>query len=104
MCRMLGLTNVYENDSSSMVQMDYELALSYDPDILLSVGSSKTSREHQKLMEDDYANNPEYWSSISAIAEGDVIYLPTNYISSAGINIIDSITALANIIEAHFSM
>lgn len=103
MAEMLGLTNVYENDASSMAQLDYETALSYDPDLVLCVGMSKTGEEHRALMEEDFANNPDYWNSIPAIAAGDVIYLPVSYISSAGINVVDNINALADIVLNHFA-
>ena len=102
MAEMLGLTNVYENDASSMAQLDYETALSYDPDLVLCVGMSKTGEGHRALMEEDFANNPDYWNSIPAIAAGDVIYLPVSYISSAGINVVDNINALADIVLNHF--
>ena len=103
MAEMLGLTNVYENDASSMAQLDYETALSYDPDLVLCVGMSKTGEEHRALMEEDFANNPDYWNSIPAIAAGDVLYLPVSYISSAGINVVDNINALADIVLNHFA-
>ena len=103
MAEMLGLTNVYENDASSMAQLDYETALSYDPDLVLCVGMSKTGEEHRALMEEDFANNPDYWNSIPAIAAGDVIYLPVSYMSSAGINVVDNINALADIGLNHFA-
>ena len=103
MAEMLGLTNVYENDASSMAQLDYETALSYDPDLVLCVGMSKTGEGHRALMEEDFANNPDYWNSIPAIAAGDVIYLPVSYISSAGINVVDNINALADIVLNHFA-
>ena len=103
MAEMIGLTNVYENDASSMVQLDYETALSYDSDLVLCVGMSETGEGHQELMEADFANNPEYWNSIDAIANGDVIYLPVRFISSAGINVVDNIGELADLVLAHFA-
>lgn len=103
MARMIGLTNVYENDASSMVQIDYEQALNYDPDVVLAVGMSKTGEEHEALMLADFENNPDYWNAIPAIARGDMICLPVDYCSTAGINIIDNINKLADIIEAHFA-
>ena len=54
-------------------------------------------------MEADYANNPEYWNSIRAFANGDVMYLPVTYVSSAGINVIDNISNLADLVLAHFA-
>lgn len=103
MARMIGLTNVYENDASSMVQIDYELALDYDPDIVLAVGMSPTGEAHKELMLADFENNHDYWYSIEAIAEGDMICLPVTYCSTAGINVIDNISHLADLIEAHFA-
>lgn len=103
MCRMIGLTNVYENDASSMVQIDYELALDYDPDVVLAVGMSPTGEAHKELMLADFENNHDYWYSIEAVANEDVIWLPVTYCSTAGINVIDNINALADLIEAHFA-
>lgn len=102
MLNMLGFTNVYENSASSMAEIDMEVALSYNPDLVLCVGASKTAEEHKKLMEEDFANNLAYWNSISAIERGDIIYLPNSYISSAGINIIDNINQLIEIIDKHY--
>lgn len=103
MMEMLGFENVYTNDAASMAEMDLEQAINYDPDIIVCVGSSKTGEEHQKLMEEDFAKNPSYWESIPAIANGDIIYLPSTYISSPGILITDTINELADILEAHFN-
>ena len=103
MAEMIGLSNVYENDASSMAQIDYETALSYDPDLVLCVGMSETGEGHQELMEADFANNPEYWNSIDAIANGDILYLPVRFVSSAGINVVDNIGELADLVLAHFA-
>ena len=103
MARMLGFINVYENNASAMVQIDYEQLLSYDPDVILAVGSSTKAEEHEALLRADFEKNPEYWYSIRAVAEGDLICLPVTYVSSAGINIVDNINALADLIEAHYA-
>lgn len=100
MAAMMGLTNVYENDEASMVLIDYETALEYDPDLVLAVGGSKTSEEHQALMEDDFAKDEAYWNAIEAIREGDIVYLPVSYIASAGIYVVDTVNALLDLLEA----
>lgn len=93
MADMIGFTNVYENETSSMTQLDFEQALDYDPDVVLCVGGG--SAEDQKaLMEAAFAENEAYWNSIDAIAEGNVIYLPAAYVSTAGINVVDTINDL----------
>lgn len=98
MLDMLGYENVYQNNK--MVLLDLEQALSYEPDLLFCVGGSKTAGEHQQVMEEDFAKNPEYWNNIKAIREHEVIYLPIKYVATAGINVIDNINELIDIIDA----
>ena len=58
-------------------ELDREAALNYDPDLVLcGRRAARRAEEHQAVMEDDFANNPDYWNSIPAIADGDVLYLP----------------------------
>lgn len=64
-------------------------------------GLSPTGEGHRQLMEEDFAKNPDYWNSIPAIAQGRVLYLPVSYVSSAGINVIDNISTLADLVLAH---
>lgn len=103
MAAMMGFGNVYENDAASMAELDREAALSYDPDLVLCVGGSATAEEHQAVMEDDFSNNPDYWNSIPAIANGDILYFPASFIASNGIAIIDNINSLIDMVEAHFA-
>ncbi len=103
MAAMMGFTNVYENEDASMAQIDLEQALSYQPDLVLCVGAASTAEEHQALMEEAYAENPDYWESIDAIRNGDVIYLPISYIATSGILVVDEIDALIDIIADHYA-
>ena len=103
MAAMCGLESVYQNDqANSMIPLDMEQALEYNPDVVLITGMG-TAEDVQTLMEGVYEMNPDYWYSIPAIENGDVIYLPGDYVSTAGINIINNIEDLADILEAHFT-
>ena len=103
MATMCGLESVYHNDqAASMIPLDMEAAIEYDPDIVLITGSG-TSEDVQALMEGVYELNPDFWNSIPAVAEGRVIYLPGEYVSTAGINIINNIQDLADLLEQYFS-
>ena len=99
MADMLGYDNVYKNTESSLALLDREQALGYEPDLLLCVGGSATAEEHQQLMKEDFAKNPDYWNSIKAIREGHVVYLPVGYIASGGIEIVDRINSLIDMLE-----
>lgn len=102
MAAMMGFTNVYENEEASMAQIDLEQALEYQPDLVLCVGAAETAEEHQALMEEAYGENPDYWNAIDAVKNGEVIYLPVNYIATSGILVVDEIDGLIDIIAEHY--
>ena len=102
MAAMMGFENVYENEASSMTKLDFEQALDYNPELVLCVGSG-TAQEHRALMEQAYSENEAYWYSIDAIKNGDVIYLPVEFCSTAGIHVVDSINTLIDCIEAFYA-
>lgn len=97
MLAMLGYENVSKN--KKMVLIDFEQALTYNPDLVFCVGGAKTGSEHQQVMEEDFAKNPGYWDNIPAIRDHKVIYLPIKYVATAGINIIDNINELIDTID-----
>ncbi len=99
MLYMLGFDNVYTNERTPLVPLDMEQALSYNPDLFFSIGVANTSEEVQSIMEADRAKNPAYWSEISAIADGRIIYLPVGFISSGGLDIIDKMHTLIEIVD-----
>ncbi len=102
MAAMMGFGNVYENETSSMAKLDMEQALDYNPDLVLCVGGG-TAEEHKALMEQAFSENEAYWNSIDAIKNGDVIYLPVEFCSTAGIHVIDNINELVDCIEAFYA-
>lgn len=99
MLDMIGFTNVYENEGSSLAQVDMEQMLSYDPDYIVCVGSG-TAEAQKALMEDAFESNPDYWYSMEAVANDNVLCMDVTYISSAGINVIEKITSLIDILDA----
>ena len=102
MAAMMGFENVYENEASSMTKLDFEQALDYNPELVLCVGSG-TAEEHKALMEQAFSENEAYWNSIDAIKNGNVIYLPVEFCSTAGIHVIDNINELVDCIEAFYA-
>lgn len=98
MLQMIGFENVYENETSSMVQLDYEQALDYNPDYVVCVGATDAAT-HKTLMEEAFAMNPEYWNAIPAVENGNVVCVDVTYVSSAGINVIDNITNLIDVMS-----
>lgn len=93
MMDMIGFSNVFENPGSPMVQLDYEQALSYEPDVVVCVGSTD-AETHKATMEAAFAGNAEYWNAIQAIEEGKWLALPSAYVSNAGLKITDNLNEL----------
>ena len=102
MAAMMGFGNVYENAEASMAPLDMETALSYNPDLVLCVGGTPDAAAHQKAMEADFAANPDYWNSIEAIKNGDVLYFSGSYIASTGIGFLDTMDEFIETVEAHY--
>lgn len=96
MLTMCGLTNVYQVSATSghsMNELDMETAINYDPDIMVIAGSS-TLEDNKATMQAIYEKNKEYWDTIPAFREGRVVYLPSSYVSTAGLNIIGNLEKL----------
>ncbi len=96
---MLGYKNVYTNNKTKMVLLDFEQALSYNPDIVFTVGGSKTASEHKMIMETGFNENKSYWHNIPAIKENNVVYLPIQYVAASGLNMVNNIHQLIDTLE-----
>ncbi len=102
MAKMMGFKNVYENKLSSMAPLDMENAIGYNPDLVLCVGGTMDSESHKKAMEDDFAKNPNYWNSISAIKDGKVLYFSSKFILNTGIGFIDTMEEFVKTINSFY--
>lgn len=102
MAKMMGFQNVYHNDAAPMAQLDLETAIDYDPDLVLCVGGTSKPEEHQKAMEEDFAKNPEYWNSIPAIKEGNILYFSGDFIANTGIGFLNSMNEMIERVEAFY--
>ncbi|MBQ9634989.1 MAG: ABC transporter substrate-binding protein [Acidaminococcaceae bacterium] len=100
MMQLLGYENVFKekNIKNSMVMLDKEKALSYQPDIVVSTGFGSAG-QHETNMKKDFASNPEYWNQIAAIRSGRIIFLSQEYAVSRGINVVENINTLIDMLE-----
>lgn len=94
----IGFTNVYENKTTAMALLDYEQALSYYPDYIVCVGSANAETQKQ-IMEKAFSVNEEYWGAMPAVQNGNVVYVDSTFVASAGIHVIDCITDLIDIMS-----
>ncbi len=109
MLSMLGFENVYgagvsgaQGGGHNSAPLDMEKTLDYQPDLVVFTGSmDKAGME--ELIQKTIDQNPSYWNSIDAIRSGEYLCLPANYVSTAGIGIIDNMNNLIEILQAHYA-
>lgn len=109
MLSMLGFQNVYKADPEASkgyghnsAPLDLETTLSYEPDLVVFTGSGDKAAM-EALIAKTIEQNPSYWNSIDAIQSGEYICLPGNYVSTAGINIIENMNDLIEFLNAHYA-
>ena len=98
---LMGFENVYNGEAGS-VPLDMETALEYQPDLVVFTGGME-QKGMEELIEKTISQNPDYWNAMDAIKNKEYICLPSNYVSTAGINIINNMNDLADIIETHYA-
>lgn len=80
---------------SETTPLDIEYIVEKDPDYVLVTTMISSNEEAKKTVEEQFASNPA-WSSVNAINEGRVIYLPQQYyLYNAGPYYVDAIKYMA---------
>ncbi len=97
---ILKLKNIASNlppdtIGSETTPLDIEYIVKQNPDYILVTTMISSNEEARKTVEKQFSSNPA-WSSVKAIKEGRVIYLPQQYyLYNAGPYYVDAIAYLA---------
>lgn len=94
MLDLLGYTNVAPSAGGTMVPMNQEAALSYDPDLIVCVSAMNGESEQRALIEGEFKDHADYWNHFKAVREGHVIYLPKWFAVSGGLDELQQLDAL----------
>ena len=103
MLKMLPFKNLSDEVieiESRTAPLDQESLIQMNPEVFFAVSPlTKTAEEIQGIDEAEFASNPAVWGELQAIKNGNVIYLPNEYVTSRGIHIINSLDSLIDRIE-----
>lgn len=89
---------------SRTAPLDLEKLVELNPEVLFAISPTSPSAEVlQASYEEEFANNPDIWNNLQAVANDDLIYLSSEYVTSKGIHIIDSINSLIDMLEEKFA-
>ena len=89
---------------SRTAPLDLEKLVELNPEVLFAISPTSPSAEVlQVSYEEEFANNPDIWNNLQAVANDNLIYLSNEYVTSKGIHIIDSINSLIDMLEEKFA-
>lgn len=97
----------FENLSDALIgaeartaPLDMEQLVEMNPEFLFAISpTNPTAESLREVNEAEYEKNPAVWKELSAIRDGRILYLSTEYVTSKGMHIIQSIDSLIDMLE-----
>ena len=105
MMQLLGFTNIYAEsmgDTNAPASLETFADVESDLFVFTSQGTT-TVEDAEAFCTECMATNQALWDTVPAVSRGDVLYLPSGYVVTAGLNIVDNLGALIDILDAHFA-
>ena len=106
MMQLLGFTNIYAEsmgDTNAPASLETFAGAESDLFVFTSQGTT-TVAEAEAFCTECMAENQALWDTVPAVSRGDVIYLPSGYVITAGLNIVDNLGGLIDILDAHYAV
>lgn len=98
-----NLSDTIIDPSERTATIDVETAVSLNPQVIFAISPTAPTGEMLKATyEETFAENPELWNQMDAIANDNVIYLSSEYVTSKGVHVINSLNALIDMLEEKF--
>lgn len=104
MMKMLGFVNVYDEAmGATSAPASLETFADVESDLFLFTTQLKDTESAKALCEEAVAANQEVWNTVPAVSRGDVLYLPSRYVVTAGLNVIDNIDVLITMLDEFYA-
>ncbi|MBS6846690.1 MAG: ABC transporter substrate-binding protein, partial [Firmicutes bacterium] len=98
-----NLSDALIDPSSRTAPIDVETAITQNPEVIFAISPTAPDAEMLKATyEETFAENAELWNQLDAVANGNIIYLSNEYVTSKGLQIVNSINALIDLLEAKY--
>lgn len=98
-----NLSDTLVDPASRTVPIDVETAISQNPDVIFAISPTAPAAEMlQATYEEAFAENAELWNQLDAVANGNIVYLSSEYVTSKGLQIVNSVNALIDLLEAKY--
>lgn len=98
-----NLSDTRVDPSSRTVPIDVETAITQNPDVIFAISPTAPAAEMlQATYEEAFAENAELWNQLDAVANSNIIYLSNEYVTSKGLQIVNSLHALIDMLEVRY--
>ncbi|MBQ8160324.1 MAG: ABC transporter substrate-binding protein [Clostridia bacterium] len=95
-----NLADTVFDPSMRNVKTDTETIVKLNPEIIFAISPAADAEAVREQDEAAFAENPDLWNTMDAIAQGNIVYLGKDYVSSKGLQVIDSVNNLIDQLEA----
>lgn len=106
MLSMLPIENLSDtliDPEDRTAPLDLEKLVELDPEVIFAISPmSADAAELEASYQEEIANNPAIWDNLQAVKNGNIIYLSSEYVTSKGIQIINSMNSLMDLLEEKF--
>lgn len=95
-----NLSDTLIDPSARTAPLDMEKLVEQNPEVLFAISpTTPTADMLEASYQEEFTNNPQIWDNLTAIQEENIIYLSSDYVTSKGIHIIDSMNELMDMLE-----
>ena len=106
MLSMLPIENLSDtliDPEDRTAPLDLEKLVELDPEVIFAISPmSADAADLEASYQEEIANNPAIWDNLQAVKNGNIIYLSSEYVTSKGIQIINSMNSLMDLLEEKF--
>lgn len=98
-----NLSDTIIDPSSRTATIDVETAVTLNPAIIFAISPTAPTADMLKATyEEAFAQNAALWNQMDAVAHDNIVYLSSEYVTSKGVQIVNSLNALIDLLEEKF--
>ena len=98
-----NLSDTLVDPESRTTPLDLEKLVELNPEVLFAISPTAPSADTLKqVYEEEFAKNPDIWNNLQAVQSDNLIWLSSEYVTSKGIQIINTMNTLMDMLEEKF--
>ena len=100
-----NLSDTLVDPESRTTPLDLEKLVELNPEVLFAISPTAPAADTLKqVYEEEFAKNPDIWNNLQAVQNDNLIWLSSEYVTSKGIQIINTMNTLMDMLEEKFGL